>query len=58
VVDAPGWSAEPPVVLPEAAPSVDPRSDETPGARGDVWWLILTAALLAVGIALVLFVKL
>ncbi|WP_369930390.1 FHA domain-containing protein [Xanthomonas sp. NCPPB 2632] len=58
VVDAPGWSAEPPVVLPEPAPAADPRGDDTAGARGDVWWLILTAALLAVGIALVLFVKL
>jgi len=56
VVDAPGWSAEPAVVVPEPEPEAVP--DDTGGSRGDVWWLILTAALLALGIAMVLFVRL
>jgi len=58
VVDGPGWSAEPVVVMPEPEVEADAANDESGGARGDVWWLIVTAALLALGIALVLFVKL
>jgi hypothetical protein len=34
-----------------------PLPEETAGPRGEVWWLILTAALLALGIALVLLVR-
>jgi len=53
ILEAPGWQAEPVVVLPEPEP--EPEPEETVGPRGDVWWLILTAALLAAGIAVVLF---
>lgn len=55
VVDGPGWAAEPVVVMPEPEP--EPLPEDTAGPRGDVWWLILTAAVLALGIALVLFVQ-
>jgi hypothetical protein len=58
VVDGPGWSAEPVVVMPEPEPEPDLGDDDSIGPRGEVWWLILTAALLALGIALVLFVRL
>ncbi|MET0936896.1 MAG: FHA domain-containing protein [Luteibacter sp.] len=55
VLDGPGWSAEPVVVMPE--PEVEePLQDDANAPRNDVWWLILTAAVLAIGIALVLFV--
>ncbi|MGF6492824.1 pSer/pThr/pTyr-binding forkhead associated (FHA) protein [Luteibacter sp. 621] len=53
ILEAPGWSAEPVVVQPEPEP--EPEQEEAAGPRGDVWWLILTAALLAAGIAVVLF---
>jgi hypothetical protein len=57
VLDGPGWSAEPVVVMPE--PEVDETlPEEAAGPRGEVWWLILTAAILALLIALVLFVRL
>jgi pSer/pThr/pTyr-binding forkhead associated (FHA) protein len=57
VLDGPGWSAEPVVVMPE--PEVDEAlPEDAAGPRGEVWWLILTAAILALGIALVLFVRL
>jgi pSer/pThr/pTyr-binding forkhead associated (FHA) protein len=55
VVDGPGWAAEPKVVMPEQEP--EPLPEDAAGPRGDVWWLILTAAVLALGIALVLFVQ-
>jgi pSer/pThr/pTyr-binding forkhead associated (FHA) protein len=55
VVDGPGWAAEPKVVMPEPEP--EPLPEVAAGPRGDVWWLILTAAVLALGIALVLFVQ-
>lgn len=54
VVDGPGWAAEPVVVMPEPEP--EPPAEDTAGPRGDVWWLILTAAVLALGISAVLFV--
>lgn len=54
IVEAPGWSAEPVVALPEPEPEAN-DDDDAPAPRGDVWWLILTAALLAAGIAVVLF---
>ncbi|SEV99735.1 FHA domain-containing protein [Luteibacter sp. 329MFSha] len=55
IVDGPGWTAEPvPVVAePEADTATAPVE---PSRGGEVWWLILTAALLALGIAAVLFV--
>lgn len=53
ILEAPGWSAEAVVVVPEPEP--EPESEEPTGARNDVWWLIVTAALLAAGIAVVLF---
>jgi pSer/pThr/pTyr-binding forkhead associated (FHA) protein len=57
VLDGPGWSAEPVVVMPE--PEVEETlPEEAAGPRGEVWWLILTAAILALLIALVLFVRL
>lgn len=55
VLDGPGWSAEPPVVMVEPEPD-EPLPEDTAGPRGEVWWLILTAAILALGIAMVLFV--
>ncbi|NID14029.1 FHA domain-containing protein [Luteibacter yeojuensis] len=55
VLEGPGWAAEPVVVMPEPEP--EPASREAEAPRGDVWWLILTAALLALGIAAVLFVQ-
>ncbi|HEV7777500.1 MAG TPA: FHA domain-containing protein [Luteibacter sp.] len=55
VLDAPGWVAEP--ELPAHEPSVPAAlPEDVAGPRGEVWWLILTAALLALGIALVLLV--
>jgi len=54
IVDGPGWVAEPVVTVPEPEPDDTQEPAEPP--RGDVWWLILTAALLALGIAAVLFV--
>jgi pSer/pThr/pTyr-binding forkhead associated (FHA) protein len=55
VLEGPGWAAEPVVAVPEPEPEPLPREAEA--LRGDVWWLILTAALLALGIAAVLFVQ-
>ena len=56
VLDGPGWSAEPAVVMVEPEPDAALPEDSA-GPRGEVWWLILTAAILALGIALVLFVQ-
>lgn len=55
VLDAPGWAAEPVVTVVEEIPDAAAESEESAGSRNDVWWLILTAALLAAGIAAVLF---
>lgn len=55
VVDAPGLQPEP-VAAP--ASSERPLPEQSAGPRGEVWWLIATAAVLALAIALVLFVKL
>jgi hypothetical protein len=52
VLDAAGWVAEP--VHSAPAPVETPLPEDAAGPRGEVWWLILTAALLALGIALVL----
>ncbi|MDY1547960.1 FHA domain-containing protein [Luteibacter sahnii] len=57
VLDAPGWAAEP-VLAPPPEESLDTAPPEEGGARGEIWWLIGTAALLAIGIAAVLFVRL
>jgi hypothetical protein len=54
-IDAAGWMAEP--VAPSTAPPVAELPEDAAGPRGEVWWLILTAALLALGIAMVLLVR-
>lgn len=54
LVDAPGLEPEPEIVMPAPAPA--PLPEDTAGPRGEVWWLIVTAAVLALGIALLLFV--
>ncbi|GGA43406.1 FHA domain-containing protein [Dyella nitratireducens] len=52
LIDAPGLELEPEIVLsPEPA---EPLPEDTAGPRGEVWWLIATAAVLALGIALLL----
>mgnify|MGYP000883474576 CR=1 FL=1 len=56
VVDAPGMQPEP--ALPRLAAYGDLLPEEQAGPRGEVWWLIVTAAVLALGIALVLLVRL
>jgi hypothetical protein len=53
LLDAPGLELEPEIVLPvEPQP---PLPEDTAGPRGEVWWLIATAAALALGIALMLW---
>jgi len=52
VVDAPGMEPEPKIVMRESLPSKLPET--AAGPTGEVWWLITTAALIALGIALVL----
>ena len=56
VLDAPGMEAEPAIAPPE--PSTPVLPEDVAGPRGEVWWLIVTAAVLALGIALVLLVRL
>jgi hypothetical protein len=55
VVDAPGMEPEPEIVMPEPEPVHLP--EEAAGPTGEVWWLIVTAAVLALGIALVLLIR-
>ncbi|MFC4762073.1 FHA domain-containing protein [Dyella koreensis] len=55
VLDAPGMEPEPEIVMPEPEPAHLPEEDA--GPRGEVWWLIVTAAVLALGIALILLVR-
>lgn len=55
VVDAPGMEPEPEIVMAPPAPEHLPEEDA--GPRGEVWWLIVTAAVLALGIALILLVR-
>lgn len=55
VVDAPGMEAEPAIVMPEPPP--DHLPEDAAGPPGEVWWLIVTAAVLALGIALVLMIR-
>ena len=52
LIDAPGLEPEPEIVMPEPPPESLP--EDTAGPRGEVWWLIVTAAVLALGIALLL----
>ena len=54
LVDAPGLQPEPEIVLPE--PPHEPLPEDVAGPRGEVWWLIVTAAALALGIAVLLLV--
>jgi hypothetical protein len=56
VVDAPGMQPEPEIVLPEPPPR-EPLPEDAAGPRGEVWWLIATAAVIALGIALLLAVR-
>jgi len=53
VVDAPGMRPE--AALPE--PALAEAPELAAGPRGEVWWLIVTAAVLALGIAMVLLVR-
>jgi hypothetical protein len=53
VIDAPGMMPETPV--PELQLPVAP--EVVAGPRGEVWWLIVTAAVLALGIAMVLLIR-
>lgn len=55
VVDAPGMEPEPEIVMPAPLPTRLP--EEAAGPTGEVWWLIVTAAVLALGIALVLLIR-
>lgn len=55
LVDAPGLLPLPAGTPPEPAPRRLP--EDTAGPRGEVWWLIATAALLALCIALILLVR-
>ena len=55
VVDAPGMEPEPPIAMPAA--STQPLPEAAAGPAGEVWWLIVTAAVLALGIALVLLIR-
>lgn len=55
VLDAPGMQPEPPLAMP--SPEVELLPEDLAGPRGEVWWLIVTAAVLALGIALALLVR-
>lgn len=55
VVDGPGMEPEPEIVMPE--PPLEHLPEEAAGPTGEVWWLIVTAAVLALGIALVLLIR-
>jgi predicted component of type VI protein secretion system len=55
VVEAPGMEPEPEIVMPEPPPEHLP--EEAAGPAREVWWLIVTAAVLALGIALVLLIR-
>jgi hypothetical protein len=55
VVDGPGMEPEPEIVMAEPLPQQLP--EDAAGPSGEVWWLIVTAAVLALGIALVLLIR-
>ncbi|PWK89871.1 FHA domain-containing protein [Fulvimonas soli] len=55
VLDAPGLAHVP--EPPAPPPAAEPLPEEVAGPRGEVWWLIVTAAVLALGIALMLLIR-
>lgn len=55
VVEAPGMQPEPEIVVP--APAAVREDQVAPHSSGGAWWLILTAAVLALGIGLVLLIR-
>jgi len=55
IVEAPGMEPEPEIVMLE--PPSEHLPEEAAGPTGEVWWLIVTAAVLALGIALVLLIR-
>ncbi|MEO6798825.1 MAG: FHA domain-containing protein [Rhodanobacter sp.] len=55
VVEAPSSALEPDAVLDQ--PSMANLPEAAAGSTGEVWWLVLTAAVLALGIALVLLIR-
>lgn len=52
LIDAPGLEPEPEIILPPEP--AEPLPEDAAGPRGEVWWLIATAAVIALGIALLL----
>ena len=56
LLDAPGMQPEPAVAV--RSPVDESLPEDAAGPRGEVWWLIVTAAVLALGIALVLLIRL
>ena len=56
VIDAPGLAAVPDAPA-APAPALERLPEDTAGPRGEVWWLIATAAVLALGIALTLLIR-
>jgi pSer/pThr/pTyr-binding forkhead associated (FHA) protein len=57
ILDAPGLEPEP-VLQPTTVAGDDALAAAVAAPRGEGWWLILTAAVLALGIALVLLIRL
>ncbi|WEN16866.1 FHA domain-containing protein [Rhodanobacter sp. AS-Z3] len=55
VIDGPGMRPEPELLIPESWSQ--PLPEESAGPSSEVWWLIVTAAVLALGIALVLLIR-
>lgn len=55
ILDAPGMTPEP--ALPTITRAPEPLPEDAAGPRGEVWWLIVTAAVLALGIALALLIR-
>jgi hypothetical protein len=55
VIEAPGMEAEPEIAVVEPLPTALPET--AAGPSSEVWWLIVTAAVLALGIALALFLR-
>lgn len=55
VLEAPGMEQEPELL--EAPPRPAPLPEDAAGPSGEVWWLIATAAALALAIALVLLIR-
>lgn len=55
VVEAPGMEPEPEWIMPVSTSADLP--EDAAGPSSEVWWLIVTAAILALGIALVLLIR-